>query len=172
MLHILLQHQHIIISCVDIEAMTLLLIILCLLWMKVTNLPHTLYQWLATIIQRWWKNTIIGRPIWCNDTLRYTIKVLKINYIYKHKYIPSIEHSEKEWKWGCKTWLSLNKSSNTGWISADRSSKATLPLTVPRSSQVVCKGFTPMTSGIVMLGTQSHHVNDPGGTNVYALASG
>ena len=32
-------------------------------------------------------------------------------------------------------------------ISADRSSKATLLLTVPRSSQVVCKGSTP-TSGL------------------------
>ncbi len=29
-----------------------------------------------------------------------------------------------------------------------------------------------MTSGIVMLGTQSHHVDDLGGTNVYALAFG
>ncbi len=39
---------------------------------------------------------------------------------------------------------------NTGWISADRSSKATLPLTIPSSSKVVCKGFTPLTIEIVM----------------------
>lgn len=33
----------------------------------------------------------------------------------------------------------LNKSLNKGLTSADRSNKATLPLTVPRSFQVVCK---------------------------------
>ena len=33
--------------------------------------------------------------------------------------------------------------SNKGLTSADRSNKATLPLTVPRSIQVVCKRFTP-----------------------------
>ena len=32
---------------------------------------------------------------------------------------------------------------NMGLTSADRSNKATLPLTVPCSIQVVCKGFTP-----------------------------
>ena len=34
-----------------------------------------------------------------------------------------------------------NKSENKGLISADRNNKATLPLTIPRSIQVVCKGF-------------------------------
>ena len=33
---------------------------------------------------------------------------------------------------------------NNGRVSEDRSSKATLLLTAPRSSQVVCKGSTPM----------------------------
>ena len=56
--------------------------------------------------------------------------------------------------WGGKLKLktSIYKSSNTGWISADRSSKATLPLTIPSSSKVVCNGFTPMTFGIVIRG--------------------
>ena len=38
---------------------------------------------------------------------------------------------------------SVDKSENKGLASVDRSNKATLPLTAPRSSQVVCKGFTP-----------------------------
>ena len=33
---------------------------------------------------------------------------------------------------------------NNGRVSEDRSSKATLLLTAPRSSQVVCKGSTPV----------------------------
>jgi hypothetical protein len=36
-----------------------------------------------------------------------------------------------------------DKSRNKGLASADRSNKATLPLTAPRSIQVVCKRFTP-----------------------------
>ena len=38
---------------------------------------------------------------------------------------------------------SVDKSENKGLASVDRSNKATLLLTAPRSSQVVCKGFTP-----------------------------
>ncbi len=39
--------------------------------------------------------------------------------------------------------MSEDKSENKGLASADRSNKATLLLTAPRSSQVVCKRFTP-----------------------------
>ena len=38
---------------------------------------------------------------------------------------------------------SEDKSENKGLASVDRSNKATLLLTAPRSIQVVCKGFTP-----------------------------
>ena len=34
-----------------------------------------------------------------------------------------------------------NKSRKKGLISADRNNKATLPLTIPSSTQVVCKGL-------------------------------
>jgi hypothetical protein len=37
--------------------------------------------------------------------------------------------------------LSKNKSRKKGLISADRNNKATLPLTIPSSNQVVCKGL-------------------------------
>ena len=39
--------------------------------------------------------------------------------------------------------VSEDKSGNKGLASVDRSNKATLLLTAPRSIQVVCKGFTP-----------------------------
>jgi hypothetical protein len=38
----------------------------------------------------------------------------------------------------------LKKRKNNDTLSAELSSKATRPLTRPRSSEVVCKGFTPM----------------------------
>ena len=42
-----------------------------------------------------------------------------------------------------KSNISWTNLLNKGLTSADRSNKATLLLTVPRSIQVVCKGFTP-----------------------------
>ena len=50
-----------------------------------------------------------------------------------------------------KEYIATNLS-NTGWISVDRSSKATLPLTIPSCNKVVCLGSTPMTIEIAMLG--------------------
>jgi hypothetical protein len=38
-------------------------------------------------------------------------------------------------------------------------------------TQVVCKGFTPMTIEISMIGSRVGHVSQPDGTNGYAFAS-
>ncbi len=47
---------------------------------------------------------------------------------------------------GLELWRESNRTNraNNGRVSEDRSSKATLLLTAPRSSQVVCEGFTPV----------------------------
>jgi hypothetical protein len=65
---------------------------------------------------------------------------------------PSSATGQVGWGGGLQFGTAIYKSSNTGWISADRSSKATLPLTIPSSSKVVCNGFTPMTFEIVISG--------------------
>ena len=66
----------------------------------------------------------------------------------------------------------LRNLTNKGGISADRGNKTTLPLTIPRLSQVVCKGFTPRMKEIVMLGTLTCLVDMQGETNGYATAPG
>ena len=73
------------------------------------------------------------------------------NFLTKSKFKPSltsrgkgIEQGPYSQKWeGRKCVERRDKSENKGLISVDRSNEATLLLTIPRSAQVVYKGFSP-----------------------------